>query len=122
VLTYLSLYIVFIGINTLLFTELPPENRIVFSNVISNGILIGLVIVFLISGLVKKQNVYEEFIDGAKDGFKIAVQIIPYLIAMLVAIGVFRISGGLECHASCYKSRVFREDSEKYRTEAVDKC
>ena len=96
VLIYLSLYIVFIGVTTLLFTELPPENRIVFSNVISNGILIGLVIVFLISGLVKKQNVYEEFIDGAKDGFKIAVQIIPYLIAMLVAIGVFRTSGGLE--------------------------
>lgn len=96
VLIYLSLYIIFIGVTTLLFTELPSENRIVFSNVISNGILIGLVIVFLISGLIKKQNVYEEFIDGAKDGFKIAVQIIPYLIAMLVAIGVFRTSGGLE--------------------------
>ena len=51
---------------------------------------------FLVFGLIKKQNVYEEFIDGAKDGFKIAVQIIPYLIAMLVAIGVFRSSGGLE--------------------------
>lgn len=96
VLTYLSIYIIFIGVTTLLFTELPPEDRIVFSNVISNGILIGLVIVFLISGLAKKQNVYEEFIDGAKDGFKIAVQIIPYLIAMLVAIGIFRTSGGLE--------------------------
>ena len=45
---------------------------------------------------MKKLNVYELFIEGAKDGFKIAVQIIPYLVAMLVAIGVFRASGGFD--------------------------
>ena len=51
---------------------------------------------FIISGLLKKQNVYENFIEGAKDGFKIAVQIIPYLVAMLAAIGVFRAVGGID--------------------------
>ncbi len=96
VLMYLSAYTIFVGVVTIFFIGLAPENRIIFSNIMSNGVLIGLVIIFLVLGLVKKQNVYEEFIEGAKDGFKIAVQIIPYLVAMLVAIGVFRASGGLE--------------------------
>ena len=64
--------------------------------VLSNAILFGLVALFIISGLLKKQNVYENFIEGAKDGFKIAVQIIPYLVAMLAAIGVFRAVGGID--------------------------
>ena len=57
VLAYLFVYVVFIGAISILFTNLPPENRIIFSNVVSNGIIIGLVIVFLVFGLIKKQNV-----------------------------------------------------------------
>lgn len=64
--------------------------------ILSNAILFGLVAVFIATGLLKKQNVYENFIEGAKDGFKIAVQIIPYLVAMLAAIGVFRAVGGID--------------------------
>lgn len=58
--------------------------------------IFGVIISFIILGLVKKVNVYELFIDGAKDGFKVAIGIIPYLIAMLVAISVFRASGSMD--------------------------
>ena len=63
---------------------------------LSNFLLFGLLIAFLVGAVVKRVNAYEAFIEGAKEGFHIAVGIIPYLVAMLVAIGVFRASGGLE--------------------------
>jgi spore maturation protein B len=53
-------------------------------------------LVFLGWGLVKKVKVYEVFVDGAKEGFNVAIRIIPYLVAMLAAIGIFRASGALE--------------------------
>ena len=59
-------------------------------------ILFGIIIAFIIAGMRKKVNVYESFIDGAKEGFTTAVRIIPYLVAILVAIGVFRASGGMD--------------------------
>jgi spore maturation protein SpmA len=64
-----------------------------FSKVLSNGIILSLFIAFIIGGLWKKIPVFEAFIDGAKSGFEIAVRIIPYLVAMLVAIGVLRNCG-----------------------------
>ena len=78
------------------FGSIDSELRTQLSYTISNIILFGLVILFIGSGLVKKLNVYELFIEGAKDGFKIAIQIIPYLVAMLTAIGIFRASGGID--------------------------
>jgi spore maturation protein SpmB len=66
-----------------------------FSSVTSNLILFSVIIIFMLMALRKKVNVYEAFIEGAKDGFKIAIKIIPFLVAMLVAIGVFRTSGAL---------------------------
>ncbi|GAB1450422.1 nucleoside recognition domain-containing protein [Draconibacterium sp.] len=66
------------------------------SNIASNVILFSVIIAFIFMGVLKKVNVYEAFIDGAKDGFLTAVKIIPYLIAILVAIGVFRASGALD--------------------------
>ena len=63
---------------------------------ISLYILPVLILVILISAVVKKVNVYEEFIDGAKDGFTTAVNIIPYLVAIIVAISMFRVCGLLE--------------------------
>ena len=66
------------------------------SALLSNFLLFSLLVAFLLGALVKKVNAYEAFIEGAKEGFHIAVGIIPYLVAMLVAIGVFRASGGLE--------------------------
>jgi spore maturation protein SpmA len=67
-----------------------------FSTVFSNGLIILIFFVFLLGGLRKKINVFDAFIEGAKGGFEIAVKIIPYLVAMLVAISVFRSSGAFD--------------------------
>ena len=96
ILTYLIGGGAFIAVVAWGFASLDEAARTKVSYCISNLILFVLVLVFIISGLLRKLNVYELFIEGAKDGFKIAVQIIPYLVAMLVAIGVFRASGGLD--------------------------
>ncbi|MBP5770813.1 MAG: spore maturation protein [Bacteroidaceae bacterium] len=68
----------------------------VFSSNLANVILFGIIVVFLLSGVRKKINVYDAFIEGAKGGFQTAVGIIPYLIAILVGIAVFRASGAMD--------------------------
>ena len=75
---------------------LPQEKIATISSVASNLTLFSVIILFIILALVKKVNVYESFIEGAKEGFSIAVKIIPFLVAMLVAIGVFRTCGALD--------------------------
>ena len=67
-----------------------------FSKVFSNGLILLLFVVFIIGGFVRRVNVYESFIEGAKQGFQVAVTIIPYLVAMLVAISVLRSCGVLD--------------------------
>ncbi len=67
-----------------------------FSTVLSNGLILLIFFVFLVGGMYKKVNVFESFIEGAKGGFEIAIKIIPYLVAMLVAISVLRTSGAFE--------------------------
>ena len=62
----------------------------------ANILLMTIIIAFILAGLRKKVNVYDAFIEGAKDGFTTAVRIIPYLIAILVGIGVFRASGAMD--------------------------
>lgn len=78
------------------FSSLDKEALTVASNVVSNVILFGIIISFIGMAAWRKINVYDAFIDGAKDGFATAVRIIPYLIAILVAIGVFRASGAMD--------------------------
>jgi len=78
------------------FSTLDQEAITNISNVASNFILFTVIVAFILMALFKKVNVYEAFIDGAKDGFKTAVKIIPYLVAILVAIGVFRASGAMD--------------------------
>ena len=68
----------------------------VVSTSLANIILFSVIILFIVAGMRAKINVYEAFIEGAKEGFATAVRIIPYLIAILVAIGVFRASGGMD--------------------------
>ena len=68
----------------------------VLSTSLANIILFSVIILFIVAGMRAKINVYEAFIEGAKEGFTTAVRIIPYLIAILVAIGVFRASGGMD--------------------------
>ncbi len=77
-------------------TSLPPTEVNVVSTVMSSLVLFGLIIGFIGLGLVRGINIYENFIEGAKEGFQVAITIIPYLVAMLVAIGVFRAAGAME--------------------------
>jgi len=78
------------------FSTLPQEQISLISSVASNVILFSIIIAFITLALINKVNVYEAFIEGAKDGFGVAVGIIPYLVAMLVAIGVFRTAGAMD--------------------------
>ncbi len=96
VLSYLGGFLALIGVLAWYFLSLSPEDRLTASAQGGNFILFLIIIVFIAAGLVKKLNVYEEFILGAKEGFDIAIRIIPYLVAMLVAIAVFRTSGCLD--------------------------
>jgi len=96
VLMYLIGLSLIIGGIILLFTHLNEQQTQIVSQVASNFILFAIIISFIITGLFKKINVYESFIEGAKEGFKIAIKIIPYLIGILVAIGVFRASGAMD--------------------------
>ncbi|MCC8147133.1 MAG: spore maturation protein [Bacteroidales bacterium] len=75
--------------------SLPQEEVSVYSSLVANCFLFCIIIAFIIAGVRKKINVYDAFIDGAKEGFKTAIMIIPYLIAMLVGIALFRASGAL---------------------------
>ena len=76
--------------------RLPEPTLVKWSSVLSSVILLAVICCFIIAAMVKKVNVYDAFIDGAKDGFKTAVGIIPYLIAILVAVGMFRASGAMD--------------------------
>lgn len=96
VLSYLVGFLALIGGLAWYFLSLSPEDRLTASAQGGNFILFAVIIIFIAAGLIKKLNVYEEFILGAKEGFDIAVRIIPYLVAMLVAIAVFRTSGCLD--------------------------
>ena len=78
------------------FSLLETEQRLILSMALANFILFAVICLFIVYGLLKKVNVYDSFIEGAKEGFSIAIKIIPYLVAMLVAIGVFRTSGALD--------------------------
>jgi spore maturation protein SpmA len=80
---------------TFYLSTLPEEQMKVVSMVASNGILLLIICGFIAGGLYKRINVYEAFIDGAKDGFTTTIKIIPYLVGMLVAIAVFRASGAM---------------------------
>ncbi|MCR4664682.1 MAG: spore maturation protein [Paludibacteraceae bacterium] len=86
----------FVGLVIWAAMNLPQDTVSKWSGVLAAVILLGVIVWFLVVGIVKKINVYDAFIDGAKDGFQTAIGIIPYLIAMLVAIGIFRSSGAME--------------------------
>jgi len=86
----------FIGGIIWYFSTLQQEQISLYSTVFANTLLFTIICGFLISGVRKKINVYDAFIEGAKEGFKTAITIIPYLIAILVGIGVFRASGAMD--------------------------
>jgi len=78
------------------FSKMDKETMDLVSGMAANIILFTIIISFIIAGVKRKINVYDAFIEGAKDGFTTAVRVIPYLVAILVAIGVFRASGGMD--------------------------
>jgi len=78
------------------FSQLPAVKIGNMSASIANIILVFIIVLFILSGMKARINVYESFIEGAKEGFGTAVRIIPYLIAILVGIGVFRASGAMD--------------------------
>ena len=96
IMTYMGiLSLTIIGI-IIYFSRLDRDSITAISSTVSNLLLFTIIIVFILLGLRKKVNIYEAFVEGAKEGFKIAIMIIPYLVAMLVGIGLFRTSGALD--------------------------
>ncbi|MDN5292586.1 MAG: hypothetical protein PWQ06_2825 [Anaerophaga sp.] len=96
VIGYLGGLSVFIAAVIYGLSLLDREEIRIVSLLTANIILFSIIITFIVMAMMRKVNVYETFIEGAKDGFSIAVRIIPYLIAILVGIGVFRASGAME--------------------------
>jgi len=78
------------------FSRLPQERAQQVSTLVANVTLFGIIAAFIAAAAWKRVNVYEVFIEGAKEGFGVVIKIIPYLVAMLVAIGVFRASGAMD--------------------------
>ena len=78
------------------FSAMPREQMDMVSSTFANVFLFSIITCFILAGMRKKINVYDTFIEGAKEGFETAVRIIPYLVAILVAIGVFRASGAMD--------------------------
>ena len=79
-----------------LFSQMDKDTMDIVSTAAANIILFAIILSFIIAGVRKRVNVYDAFVEGAKDGFATAVRVIPYLVAILVAIGVFRASGGMD--------------------------
>ena len=96
IVRYLGGYFVFIGLLVLAFSKLDQHEVQVISSLSSNVILFSMMLFFIVIALRKKINVFEAFIDGAKEGFNVAIQIIPYLVAILVAVGLFRACGAMD--------------------------
>lgn len=88
------------------FNSLPADKVELYSTFAANAILFSIIISFLIAGISRRINVYDSFIEGAKEGFKTAVTIIPYLVAILVAIGMFRASGALDAFTGAVENAV----------------
>ena len=93
--TFGGLSLLIVGL-LLLVKSLPEPTVSLYSSAISNFLLFSIIIGFIASGIRKKINVYDAFIEGAKEGFHTAVTVIPYLVAILVSIGVFRASGAMD--------------------------
>lgn len=95
-LTWLGGMMALVGLMVWFFSGMDGEQVERYSSLIANALLFGVIVLFLCAGLWRRMNVYEAFIEGAREGFKTAVTIIPYLVAILVAIAMFRASGAMD--------------------------
>ncbi|MBK5195127.1 MAG: spore maturation protein [Proteiniphilum sp.] len=96
IMGFLFAMIAIISATVLAFQSMPQDQINIVSSLAANVILFSIICLFIVKAMRRKINIFEAFIDGAKDGFKTAVTIIPYLIAILVGIGVFRASGAMD--------------------------
>ncbi len=96
ILAYLGGLTAFIAGLIYYFSTLPKEQITQISTLSANFILIAIIISFIVLAMIKRINVYDAFIEGAKEGFNTAIRIIPFLVAILVAIGIFRTSGAMD--------------------------
>jgi len=96
VLAYLGGFGLLLGGFIALFASMTPQALAAFSALAGNLAMFGVIVLFLLTGAWKKVPVYESFVDGAKQGFDVAKDLLPYLVAMLCAIGVLRASGALD--------------------------
>lgn len=96
ILAYIGGILTIVGLLVWYLSSKTQEQIAHFSSISSNLIIFGIIILFIVLGLKKRINIYDTFIEGAKEGFNTAIKIIPYLIAMLVGIGVFRASGAMD--------------------------
>lgn len=104
--SWLGAIALLVGGITYFFANLPAEKVQLYSTFGANLILFSVIIAFILAGIRRKLRVYDVFIEGAKEGFKTAVMIIPYLVAILVAIGMFRASGALDIFTGWVESFV----------------
>lgn len=96
IILYFSALAILLAALASFLVSLPADEMASSSSLLGNFILFSIIIVFLLAGWKKNVDVYDAFIDGAKTGFEIAIKLIPYLLAMLVAIGLLRSSGVLD--------------------------
>lgn len=104
VVGWLALLTVLVGGMVAYFAGLPPEAVGPRSALVANALLLSVVILFLAAGARRKVRLYETFVDGAKEGFQVAIGIVPYLVAILVAVGALRASGALEALLGAIRS------------------
>ena len=93
---YFSAFAVLLAAMASFLVSMPAQQMSATSSLLGNFILFGIIMLFVTAGWVKKVDVYDAFIEGAKQGFDIAIKLIPYLLAMLIAIGLLRSSGVLD--------------------------
>ncbi len=95
-LGFIGAMVLFIAALAALCSHVSQEQLQTYSTLVANMLLIGIIVFFVVYAAVKRVNAYDAFIEGAKDGFSTAVGIIPYLIAILIAVGIFRASGAMD--------------------------
>ena len=95
-LAFIGALLAFVGVVIWGFGQLDQKTMETVANLSGSMILFSIIVSFIVAGFIKKINVYDAFIEGAKEGFTTAVKIIPYLVAILVGIGVFRASGAMD--------------------------
>jgi len=101
---YFSALAILLAVLASFLVSLPAEEMAATSSLLGNFILFSIIMLFLSAGWFKKIDVYDAFIEGAKEGFEIAIKLIPYLLAMLVAIGLLRSSGVLDALLSIFEN------------------